>query len=320
MKSKLFFYTLTGALAAALISGCGGSGRVSGDSQAIAYDLIFDGEDSNGLPLLFRAALDGSPAELIGSGVPGQAPSPSSDGRTILFQSNWTDDSVPSQLMVLADGSRNPEFFEGGTGGVEREAALSADASRVAFTAMRDDLYGDIFTADVRGSHLENVRNITLPTTNRFLTDATPAWSPNGRQLAFTSYRNKYPTIWIMDADGSHAKQVTPENETYGDYFPSWSPDGKWIAFQRNDSTRARIGIVSAEGGEPRFLPWAGKAYHPAWSPDGDSIAISAVRDNGDLDIFIVSPQGRQKVHIRRQGDDKNPAWIVHRPRGTSKG
>jgi Tol biopolymer transport system component len=138
--------------------------------------------------------------------------------------------------------------------------------------------------------------------------------------LAFTSYRNEHPTIWIMDADGSHSKQVTRENGNYGDYFPSWSPDGKWIAFQRNDSTRARIGIVSAEGGEPRFLPWAGKAYRPAWSPDGNSIAISALSDNGDLDIFTVSLQGQQKVHIRRQGDDKNPAWILRRSEGLSKG
>jgi TolB protein len=109
-----------------------------------------------------------------------------------------------------------------------------------------------------------------------------------------------------MLADGRGARAVTVPG-AYGDYEPSWSPDGQWIAFQRVDAETVRIGIVSAEGGTPRFLAWPARAYNPAWSPDGQ-IAFSSNVD-GDMDIYIVSPEGVELSRVRRRGIDRNPAW-----------
>jgi Tol biopolymer transport system component len=83
---------------------------------------------------------------------------------------------------------------------------------------------------------------------------------------------------------------------------------GSWIAFQRADATTVRIGIVAAAGGPPRFLAWPAKAYNPAWSPDG-LIAFSSEVD-GDMDIFVVTPDGTALSRVRRPGTDRNPAWL----------
>src|ERR1700726_3002204 len=69
--------------------------------------------------------------------------------------------------------------------------------------------------------------------------DADPAWSPDGKQLAFTSNRSSDPDrnyntdIWTVSADnadkGAHLSQIT--TNPGGDNAPVWSPDGKWIAY-----------------------------------------------------------------------------------------
>jgi len=57
--------------------------------------------------------------------------------------------------------------------------------------------------------------------------DYSPAWSPDGTQIAFASSRGgKFPTVWVMNQDGSNARRVgTVDGE-----YPAWSPDGRRIA------------------------------------------------------------------------------------------
>ena len=65
----------------------------------------------------------------------------------------------------------------------------------------------------------------------------TPAWSPDGRKLAFVSGRDGNAEIYVMNADGSEQENLTrqPANDSH----PSWSPDGRKIAFvSRRDGNR----------------------------------------------------------------------------------
>src|SRR6185436_11226570 len=57
----------------------------------------------------------------------------------------------------------------------------------------------------------------------------TPAWSPDGRKLAFVSERDGNAEIYVMNADGSAQENLTrqPANDSH----PAWSPDGRKIAF-----------------------------------------------------------------------------------------
>lgn len=59
--------------------------------------------------------------------------------------------------------------------------------------------------------------------------DDFPVWPPNGKRIAFSSFRDGNAEIYVIDADGSNEKRLT--NHPEEDYFPAWSPDGKKIAF-----------------------------------------------------------------------------------------
>ena len=68
--------------------------------------------------------------------------------------------------------------------------------------------------------------------------EGLPAWSPDGRRIAFASNRDGNSEVYVMHADGSHQRRLT--RHPASDAFPAWSPDGKRIAF------------LSAAPGRPR--------------------------------------------------------------------
>jgi TolB protein len=72
--------------------------------------------------------------------------------------------------------------------------------------------------------------------------DADPVWSPDGSQIAFTSYRNDEPHVCLMGRDGSETTCVTQGIQ------PSWSPDGASLTFYRETPKGTRIFIADASG------------------------------------------------------------------------
>lgn len=81
--------------------------------------------------------------------------------------------------------------------------------------------------------------------------DDTPAWSPDGKQIAFTSGRDgsqEESEVYVMDADGSKPRRLT--NRPGIDAFPVWSPDGSKIAYHSKPLLFA-IFLTNATGSDP---------------------------------------------------------------------
>ena len=77
--------------------------------------------------------------------------------------------------------------------------------------------------------------------------DTHPVWSPNGKQIAFTSNRDGNYEIYVMSADGSGARNVTKNPER--DDFATWHPDGKRLLFVSERAGRFDLYLVAVGDG-----------------------------------------------------------------------
>jgi Tol biopolymer transport system component len=128
--------------------------------------------------------------------------------------------------------------------------------------------------------------------------DADPAWSPDGRRIAFSRQRAQPPgtsvrDIFIMNADGSNVVQRTND---YWSELPAWSPDGSRIAFSTNryyDYFLVHVMSAADDGAPPRLVSFtSGWSTQPAWSPDGTRIAFVSDWRYYDItyDVFLANP------------------------------
>ena len=138
--------------------------------------------------------------------------------------------------------------------------------------------------------------------------DYNPAFSPDGRRIAFSSRRSgSVEDIWIASADGSDARQLThgPGNRQSS---PAWSPDGRWIAFESTPvSGGTDIWIIESGGGLPhRVTTDSGAENAPSWSRDGKRIYFLSDREGGDMwgghDTWQVSAHGGSPARVTTGG------------------
>ena len=119
------------------------------------------------------------------------------------------------------------------------------------------------------------------PITPDDFNNVTPAWSPDGSKIAFSSRHGPETRedIWIVNADGTDPQQVT---SIFGqDRDPTWSPDGSKIAFSTNWDGNSEIYVVNADGSGLHNITnnVENQDTTPAWSPDGTKIAYVATDD-----------------------------------------
>ncbi len=126
---------------------------------------------------------------------------------------------------------------------------------------------------------------------------SSPSISPDGSKIAFESTQSGVREIWICDADGSNARQVTDfRNPLTG--TPRWSPDGKLIAFDSRVDGEANLYVVDPNGGVPRKLSIDRRDNEmPSWSKDGAWIYFSDARDSG---VWKVPTNGGHAVQIHK--------------------
>ena len=166
--------------------------------------------------------------------------------------------------------------------GADIEAAVSADGSTIAFTAVTDtaNLEEHPFDAEA-GRVIGAGRELTAGNNRVGFYDP----SPNGESVAFAAERGGTAHLWRVDAPASPVELT--RDPAYSENFPAWSPDGREIAFTRastGDPDATTLWVMSADGTSPRPIA-EGRHGFAAWLPDGKSVL--AMRDGGIVRIDL---------------------------------
>ncbi len=115
----------------------------------------------------------------------------------------------------------------------------------------------------------------------------SPASSPDGQFIVFTSNRNGPFNIWRMNDDGSNPTQLTFND---GNFYPSVSPDSQWVAYDNLVNASTSVWKVLLAGGEP--VKVGDKYRMPVFSPTNQFIAARYDTDSGSRDVAIFPAQG----------------------------
>src|SRR5262249_34435339 len=134
-----------------------------------------------------------------------------------------------------------------------------------------------------------------------------PAWSPDGKAIAFQSYRDGGWHIWSVRPDGSNLKQLTVG--PFDDREPQYSHDGTRIAFSSDRNGNYDIWVMDLKTG--RVTPWTNQPSNesmPAWSPDDKEIAYYTDRPNAHA-ILAAGESGDERVVQTINGTANAPSW-----------
>ena len=183
------------------------------------------------------------------SGVDQSAMAPvSGDGTTLAYidNGNWDEGPGLGEVYIV----HRPDAKR--LGSVQGATALSVDGSRIA---------------------------VALQTTPGQARSADPAWSSDGKEIAFDSRLRAKPGIFVAKLDGSGFRLLTSDGSD-----PAWSPDGKSIAFVSD----AGVSVVRADGTGAHVIESKRFANQVAWSPDGKELAFT-----GGLGLAVVGADGK---------------------------
>lgn len=160
-----------------------------------------------------------------------------------------------------------------------------------------------LVTFDVNGASPRLVEGVQHAATN-------PDWSPDGKQLLFTTAQTGHLQIYLLDVATGATRKLT--DTAVNEHQPRWSPDGKRIMFTSERDGNHEIYVMAADGSQPQNLTRDGSFdSDPAWSPDGKRILFGSNRRGGSFRLYVMNSDGsglKQAVE-GVDGGWTNPAW-----------
>lgn len=225
----------------------------------------------------------------------------SPDGSRILFERClndqchlWTmrsDGAHQRRLSPTCPGAKAPPRCPDDT-----YPAYSPDGKHIAFTRYRS------------GPEVVMVAEARLRHPRAIARGYMPGWSPDGKQLVFVSKPRAFQAVFVVNADGSGLRRVTPWQLRAGEH-PDWSPDGTRILFAGGPQDHGNLYTVHPDGTGLQQLTHYKRLTQlspGSWSPDGKSIVFGMVpgavnRPGSTLnDVFVMNADGSHRRAITR--------------------
>ena len=167
-----------------------------------------------------------------------------------------------------------------------------AFATRIAYvTKVGSEYRLEIADSDGEGTHVALRSNEPI---------ISPAWSPDGAKVAYVSFENKKPVVYVQDL--VTMKRIVVANYKGSNSAPAWSPDGSRLAVALSRDGLTQIYIVNADGtGLRQVTTTNGIATEPQFSPDGQSIYFTSDRTGGPQ-IYKMNITGGEAQRITFNG------------------
>jgi TolB protein len=232
-----------------------------------------------------------------------QRPMWSPDGSKLIFARH--KGGKIGLAVLSADGSKETALTDGKL--PQYDGCWSPDGKRLAFSfCLQSGPQGnlDVYLADADGSNPVKLAGDR----GKLSHEEFPAWSPDGKQIAYSSTADGNQELYIADVEGPQRRRITSDPAL--DTHPVWSRDGKWLAFATNRWGDFEIALVRADGTELRRLTESpGLDDYPIISPDGQKIAFTSNRD-GNYEVYVMNADGSGAVNVSASdGVDHFPAW-----------
>ena len=167
------------------------------------------------------------------------------------------------------------------------------------------DLQGSIWTLPAAGGAAKRITDV-------FNDARQPAWSPDGKWIAFFGYRDGGYDLWAVAPDGSNQHQLTWG--PFDDREPAWSHDGTRVAFASDRGnplgSSYNIWVLEiASGKMTRLTDHASENHMPGWSPDDREIVYSSTRDAGHSLWAVPAGGGTERKVATGTGVLDAPSW-----------
>lgn len=184
--------------------------------------------------------------------------------------------------------------------GTSMAVSVSPDGRTLAI-----DLQGSIWTLPTTGGSAKRITDV-------FNDARQPAWSPDGKWIAFFAYRDGGYDLWAVAPDGTQQHKLTWG--PYDDREPAWSHDGTRIAFSSDRGSPLggsyNIWLLDLKSGELRQLTHSpAENYMPSWSPDDQEIAFASTREGGTSVWAVAVASGSERKVSTAMGRVDSPSW-----------
>jgi TolB protein len=222
-----------------------------------------------------------------------------------------------TKIYYVKMGGGNKEIWEMDYDGANQHAIthlgtvtlsprVSPDNSRLAFSSLGREGF------QIRTYSLLLGRMVNFSAVGG--TNLSPAWAPNGREIAYSSSRSGDPEIWIADANGGVARRITSFRGP--DVSPVYNPrTGSQIAWISGRTGLPQLYIMDTDGSGVTRMTDGGYATSPSWSPNGQFLTFAWNRKYGPgapggQDIYVMEVATKKWIQLTHDGGRCDfPSW-----------